>query len=166
MQKRFIVALAILIILTLLVPSVLATPGLKFRSDLNNSGVYDDGGIRPTNNVKWTFTTGHYVYSSPTVVNGVVYIVSEDNNVYAIYATNGTELWSFFTGGWVDSSPAVVNDIVYVGSLDKNLYALEAATGTLIWNFNTDGEVRSSPAVVNGVVYVGSKGNNLSLIHI
>jgi len=33
----------------------------------------------------WIYATGGYVYhSSPTVVNGVVYIGSEDKNVYAI----------------------------------------------------------------------------------
>jgi outer membrane protein assembly factor BamB len=31
----------------------------------------------------WTYTTGLYVESSPSVVNGVVYIASDDGNVYA-----------------------------------------------------------------------------------
>jgi serine/threonine-protein kinase len=32
----------------------------------------------------WSFTTGDYVFSSPAVVNGTVYVGSYDNNVYAI----------------------------------------------------------------------------------
>jgi outer membrane protein assembly factor BamB len=32
----------------------------------------------------WNYTTGGYVDSSPAVVNGVVYVGSNDGNVYAI----------------------------------------------------------------------------------
>jgi outer membrane protein assembly factor BamB len=31
----------------------------------------------------WSYTTGSYVNSSPAVVNSVVYVSSEDGNVYA-----------------------------------------------------------------------------------
>ena len=34
-------------------------------------------------NLKWSYTTGSHVVSSPAVANGVVYIGSEDHNVYA-----------------------------------------------------------------------------------
>ena len=54
--------------------------------------------------------------SSPAVANGVVYVGSDDNNVYALNATTGAKLWSYTTGGDVVSSPAVVNGVVYVGS--------------------------------------------------
>ena len=37
----------------------------------------------------WNYTTGGRVYSSPAVVNGVVYVGSENNNVYALNATTG-----------------------------------------------------------------------------
>jgi outer membrane protein assembly factor BamB len=32
----------------------------------------------------WNFTTGSYVWSSPTVTNGIVYIGSLDQKVYAL----------------------------------------------------------------------------------
>src|SRR5674476_1317221 len=50
------------------------SPGWKFRADLANTGVYDDGVVRPNNLLKWSFTTGGPVTSSPTVANGVVYL--------------------------------------------------------------------------------------------
>jgi serine/threonine-protein kinase len=53
----------------------------------------------------------------------VVYIGSEDHNVYALNASTGAKLWSYTVGEYVDSSPAVANGVVYVGSWDKNLYA-------------------------------------------
>jgi hypothetical protein len=49
---------------------------------------------------------------------------SDDNNIYALNATDGIKLWSYPTGGAVDSSPAVANGITYVGSEDGNVYAL------------------------------------------
>ena len=69
------------------------------------------------------------ISSSPSVVDGVLYVGSEDDNVYAINAYNGDKLWSYATGGAVSSSPAVIDGIVYVGSADFNVYALNAANG-------------------------------------
>src|SRR5579871_6060192 len=50
--------------------------------------------------LKWKYTTGPYpgVVSSPAVVNGVVYVGSEDKNVYALDANTGTKLWNYTTG--------------------------------------------------------------------
>ena len=39
----------------------------------------------------WNYTTGARFDSSPAVVNGVVYIGSDDDNVYALNAANGTK---------------------------------------------------------------------------
>ena len=50
------------------------------------------------------------------MANGVVYVGSDDHNVYALNASTGAKLWSFTTGDYVDSSPAVANGVVYVGS--------------------------------------------------
>ena len=69
------------------------------------------------------------IYSSPAVANGVVYISSDDHNLYALNATDGRQLWVYPTENWVESSPTVANGIVYVSSEDENLYALNAANG-------------------------------------
>ena len=39
--------------------------------------------------LKWTFTTSGGVISSPAVANGVLYVGSEDHNVYALDANTG-----------------------------------------------------------------------------
>lgn len=112
----------------------------------------------------WDFTTGsagNQFDPSPAVVNGVVYVGSDDHNVYALNATNGVELWAYATGSDVRSSPAVVGGVVYVGSFDDNVYALDASNGVKLWNYSTGGCVYSSPAVANGVVYVGSEDGYL-----
>jgi outer membrane protein assembly factor BamB len=54
----------------------------------------------------------------------VVYVGSNDYNVYALNATSGAKVWSFTIGSAVLSSPAVVNGTVYVGSYNSNVYAI------------------------------------------
>jgi outer membrane protein assembly factor BamB len=99
--------------------------------------------------LKWSFTTGGTVNSSPAVVNGVVYFGSGDSNVYALDASTGGKLWSYTTGGPLSSSPAVVAGVLCAGS--NAFYALDASTGAELWSNPTGGA--SSPVVVNGAVY-------------
>ena len=119
--------------------------------------------------LKWSYTTGNVVDSSPAVTHGVIYVGSTDWNVYALNASTGAKLWSFATGLSVESSPAVANGVVYVGSDDFNVYALNAKTGAKLWSYRTGNGndlvssprppngVVSAPTVANGVVYVGSE---------
>jgi len=67
--------------------------------------------------LKWSYTTGNTVSSSPAVVNGVVYVGSWDGNLYALNAHTGARLWSYDTVYEVWSSPAVANGVVYVGAV-------------------------------------------------
>jgi outer membrane protein assembly factor BamB len=110
--------------------------------------------------LRWTYTTGGQVWSSPAVADGDVYVGSDDKKVYALTA-NGKALWAYATGGPVRSSPVVVDGVVYVGSEDGRVYALEAANGKLVWSYQTGGQVWSSPAVAGGVVYVGSNNGKV-----
>ena len=73
--------------------------------------------------------------SSPAVANGVVYIGSDDNNVYALNASTGALLWSYNTGNAVGASAAVANGVVYVGTYQGNVDALNASTGALLWDY-------------------------------
>ena len=121
---------------------------------------YDDNDVyaldAATGEVRWRYTTGYGVYSSPTVVEGVVYIGSNDGYLYALHGGSGELHWRYFTAGPVESSPTVVDGVVYVGSGDGHLHALDADNGDLLWQAKTGGILRSTPAVADGVVYVGS----------
>lgn len=123
----------------------------------------------PTSPPRWRVETGaarqakvggaasYYVSALPTVVDGIVYAGSTDNNLYAIDVATGAKRWAFSTGGSITlSSAAVAHGVVYVGSEDHKLYAIDAARGTLLWSYSTGSSSISSPAVANGAVYVGS----------
>lgn len=114
----------------------------------------------------WNYSTGNYGSSSPTVANGLVYVNSEDGNIYAFNASTGTKIWNYPTGSTGDytdtSTPAVADGVVYVGSYGDNFYALNATTGAYIWSYEVPGKnsaVVSSPAVSNGVVYIGASSD-------
>ena len=84
---------------------------------------------RSTGDLLWTYPSTPNS-SSPAVANGVVYIGSLDDNVYALNASTGAELWSYATGlPIVCASPAVANGVVYVGSLDGRVYAFGLPRG-------------------------------------
>ncbi len=157
-----------LLLITTLAPSATAADAM-FRANAEHTGVFDEGGFIPIKDDLWRFKTGGHVYSSPTVSNGVVYVGSDDNNLYAIDAVTGKEKWRFKTGGYVESSPAVSDGVVYVGSQDNILYAIDALTGTEKWLFRirTTGSIYSSasPTVSNGVVFFGGVNHILYAIN-
>ncbi len=126
-----------------------------FRQAPGHTG-YTESPAPNTNQLRWNYTTGGYVFSSSAVVDGKVYVGSSDGRVYCLDAATGTQVWNYTTGNWVVSSPAVVDGKVYVGSHDDRIYCLDAATGAQVWNYTTGGYVSSSPAVVDDKVYVGS----------
>lgn len=111
--------------------------------------------------VVWTAETSGDVRSSPTFVNGTVFVGSDDDRLYAIDAGTGRVTWTVETGGDVFSSPSVTEETVYVGSNDGRVYAVNAASGRELWNYSTNDAIHSSPTVVAGTVYVGSLDNTL-----
>jgi outer membrane protein assembly factor BamB len=114
--------------------------GVMFHASANHSGVYNAGDHAGLGALKWKFKTGGKVFSSPAVCNGMVFIGSEDHDLYAINQETGKIRWKFVTGGAVHSSPAVYKNVVYFGSFDGYYYAVNAETGKLIWKFKTGGE--------------------------
>jgi len=95
------------------------------------------------------------------VVNGTVFVGSNDHHLYAVNAKTGDEQWAVETGEAIYSSPTVADGTVFVGSIDNNLYALSAETGEEQWVVETGSAVFSSPTVVDGTVFVGSADDNL-----
>ena len=89
----------------------------------------------------WEFETGQQVDSSPTIVDGTLFVGTRDpgtaNNgyVYALDASDGTEQWVFETGRYIDSSPTVAEGTLFVVS-DFDVYALDAAMGDQQWEFD------------------------------
>ena len=138
-----------------------------WRGNIDNPGV---GQLGPSDISfpKWTYATGGAVTSSPVVVDGKVYIGSNDEYLHCIDAYTGIGIWKFKTNFRIASSPTVVDGKVYIGPDDGNIYCINAETGTEIWKKDAGGlqshimvevstwQVRSSPIIVDGKLYVGA----------
>ena len=100
---------------------------------INTSNV---GKLRPA----WIFQTEvkESLETTPIVVNGVMYVTTSFDHVYALNARTGEETGTTSTP-WVRSRPiccgpnnrgvAVYGDKVYMATLDAKLVALDAKTG-------------------------------------
>ncbi len=96
------------------IPAAAQYDTMQYRYNAAHAGDYSPlaGPVASNGQLKWGLTTGSVVLSSPAVSNGVVYVGSDDGNVYALNATTGMKVWNYTTGGEVYSSPAVSNGVV------------------------------------------------------
>ena len=110
--------------------------------------------------------------TAPIVVNGVMFLTTSFNHVYAINAATGEEYWHYkhkmgpittFCCGPNNRGVAIENDRIFMGTLDAKLVALDAKTGKVLWETQiADPEKGYSetmaPAVVDGKVLIGTNG--------
>jgi parallel beta-helix repeat protein len=113
-----------------------------------------------TDELLWSYCTAGIIYSSPVVIDGVVYVNTYDGYVYAINASTATPIWRFNTGDQISFSPTFADGIVYVCTRNGYVYALDADTDSIsgeeIWSYFTDSYFESKPTIVDGVLYVAS----------
>jgi len=109
----------------------------------------------------WTYTTGGAVESGIAISNGTAVVGSDDNNVYGLALSDGTEQWSFTTGSAVESGIAISNGTAVAASYDGIVYGLALSDGTEQWSFTTGSAVVSGIAISNGTAVVGSNDNTV-----
>ena len=136
-----------------------------------------DGVINSTE-MYWAFDTGCYVYGSPTVFDGRVYIGTGtykravDPAVYKLFCLDevtGAKLWEFQADSHFLSTPAIAYGKLYIGSLDGYFYCLPLVDPNgngviseteIIWQFEASNVIWSSPAIADGNVYFSSGAPN------
>lgn len=115
--------------------------------------------------------------TAPIVVNGVMYVTTSYNHVYAIDATTGREFWHYkhkmgpvttYCCGPNNKGVAIYRDVVYMGTLDAKLVALDAKSGKLLWETQiADPELGYSetmaPIVADGKVIIGTNGGEYGI---
>lgn len=115
--------------------------------------------------------------TAPVVVNGVMYITTSFDHVYALDATTGKELWHYkqklgpvatYCCGPNNRGVAVSGDRLYLGTLDAKLVALDAKTGKQLWETEiADPEKGYSetmaPVVADGKVLIGTNGGEYGI---
>ena len=136
-------------------------------SQINSKNV---GKLRPV----FTFQTEvlESMETAPIVVDGIMYLTTSYNHVYAVDAVTGKEFWHYkhkmgavttYCCGPNNRGVAIMGDKLYMGTLDAKLVSLDAKTGKLLWSTQiADPELGYSetmaPVAVNGKVLIGTNG--------
>lgn len=107
------------------------------------------------------------VWSSPQVVEGVVYIseVSASERLLALDAESGETLWQVDDERvWTESSPLVVQDRLFIGTANGELLAVRRETGEVLWSYEQEETIRTSPVVENETVFFGDRARYLHAV--
>ena len=109
---------------------------------------------------QWKYPTDGGIVSRPAMIDGNVYIGSEDKRLHVVSARSGKVVWTYYTDGPIRSSPRIAEGHVFIGSDDNYLHAVNIATGRMVWRFETADAVRSTPFVMNDMVYFGCESGD------
>jgi alcohol dehydrogenase (cytochrome c) len=126
----------------------------------------------------WAFHTGVVdggLQATPIVVDGVMYLSSSWNRVFAIDAETGRELWHYYYQNprqigilyspW-NRGVAVGKSRVFTGTLDNHVVALDRKTGRELWKVNVEDlkqcgcNITGAPLLVKDKVIVGVTGGD------
>jgi quinohemoprotein ethanol dehydrogenase len=105
----------------------------------------------------WTFHTGLLsdpnmsMEMTPLVIDGVMYITSGDDDVFAVNPTTGKQIWAYHPASDMPAlntlsiccnrdnrGAAYGNGMIFDARLDSNLVALNAKTGAVVWKAQVD----------------------------
>lgn len=164
--------------------SMLDNAGKDSKNWLHPNGSYEQTRFYPANQINTgnvsklrpAFVVQTAVLESmetaPLVVNGVMFITTSYNHVYAVNATTGEQYWHYkhkigpvstYCCGPNNKGVAISEGKLFMGTLDAKIVALDAKSGKLIWQTQiADPELGYSetmaPTVVDGKVLIGTNG--------
>ncbi|HUQ53526.1 MAG TPA: PQQ-binding-like beta-propeller repeat protein [Gammaproteobacteria bacterium] len=113
--------------------------------------------------------------AQPIVYDGVIYVPTGANDVFALDADDGKILWTYeahldanitvICCGWLSRGVAIGDGKVFSGQLDGKLVALDHATGKVVWSIqaetNQDGfSITGAPLYYDGLVITGFAGGD------
>lgn len=150
---------------------------LSYRGTLNGWGYSPLDQIN-TDNIRelqpvWTFSTGVTGgHESPPIVNdGIMFITTPGNQVFAIDAASGEPLWRYqhalpdplIANHRTNRGVALYGDKVYTATLDARVVALDARTGEIVWNTSVQDNsfgyyMTLAPLAIDGKIMVGTSG--------
>jgi PQQ-dependent dehydrogenase (methanol/ethanol family) len=128
--------------------------------------------------VKWIFQTGVLgsFENTPLVEDGVMYVTTPYNHVFAVDAKTGKMLWhhehklgtTIFCCGPNNRGVALLGDKVFMGTLDGMLIALDKKTGEVKWETQVaDPEYGYSethaPTIYKDKVIIGISGGEYGI---
>lgn len=115
--------------------------------------------------------------TAPIVVDGIMYMTTSFNHVYALDAVTGKEFWHYkhkmgaittFCCGPNNRGVAIEGGKLFMGTLDAKIISLDAKTGKLLWETEIADPEKGysetmSPTVVDGKVLIGTNGGEYGI---
>src|SRR6187401_902396 len=114
-------------------------------------------------------------FAAPLVHDGVAYVSTGANDVFALSIDTGEILWQYEAKldpnitsvccGWNNKGVAISEDKVFIGRLDGRLVALDRATGAVAWSIQAERwqenfSITAAPLYVNNMVIIGFAGGD------
>ncbi|MET0213381.1 MAG: PQQ-binding-like beta-propeller repeat protein [Vicinamibacterales bacterium] len=111
--------------------------------------------------------------ASPIVHDGVIYIITGADDVFAISVESGEILWAYKANldqkvnvvccGWTSRGVGLGDGKIYVGQLDGKLVALDQRSGAVVWSVQAERwqegfSITSAPLYYDGLVITGFAG--------
>jgi alcohol dehydrogenase (cytochrome c) len=116
--------------------------------------------------------------AQPLVYDGVVYVPTGNDDVFAVSVDSGLVLWHYEAKldatistvccGWESRGVAIGDGKVFIGQLDGKLVALDQKTGEPVWHqqvarWQDGGTITSAPLYYDGRVYTGVSGGEFGI---
>ncbi|MDP3737660.1 MAG: PQQ-binding-like beta-propeller repeat protein [Hyphomonadaceae bacterium] len=122
---------------------------------------------------------GFSAEAQPLIHEGVIYVVTGENDAFAIDVETGNTLWKYDAGidlkktvnvccGWLSRGLGMGEGKIFVGQLDAKLVALDQRTGEIIWSVQAADpsvgySITSAPLYYEGLVIVGFAGGEYGI---
>ena len=154
----------------------LANDRYSTLDEINTENVADLKGVWKTDLRSSGVEAKYSGESQPVVWNGVLYVTTGKNDVFAVDVETGKILWQYKGNlfqkittvccGWLNRGVAIGDGKVFQGQLDGKVVALDAKTGKRLWVRQLskwqDGQtITSAPTYADGRLYIGVVGADL-----
>jgi alcohol dehydrogenase (cytochrome c) len=122
---------------------------------------------------------GKYSFeATPLVKDGIMYMSTGNDDVFALNAKTGEILWEHSSGisqqistvccGWLNRGLAMGEGMLFIGQLDANFVALDMKTGKEMWrtpveDWHNGYGITNAPLYYNGIVYSGITGGEFGV---
>jgi alcohol dehydrogenase (cytochrome c) len=122
---------------------------------------------------------GKYSFeATPLVKDGIMYVITGNDDVFALNAKTGEILWEYWSGidqkistvccGWVNRGLAMGEGMLFFGQFDANVVALDMKTGKVVWKapieqWENGYTITSAPLYHDGIVYSGLSGGEFGV---